>query len=526
MPVSEHYGMMAIMLNNTHPASKPKETEGGESTSTIASDSPAASLSRLAADILPDDSSEDMSHIGSAVDTSLCDSSEDMSYISAADTSPHNTQPPAPNMERPGMLPFINEASLTANTLGQGDISKDLSAHGPVSQLGMSLPINVAHTASLNCDDVSLLDLSHVSASQHTVGIHTNSARTLCHGVIFQGLSTIDTLSQTDISRALISVLPATDVPAITLNQGDISLSQDPSSTFIVPDTSFSFGSDDTTFWLSGDFDDYLASLACDDRTYGSPDDPPTLLPIPTSSAPPYGNFDLPVLPPIPTSPAPTTCRLIDLDSGLCRPSSGGRPSLPISPPCARWFMNNEIHMLARGTASLPSLHTVLPPASTSPPIADVLETTDATLAATSGTAPSPTLPATSAFMSLPVPAPAPAPAPAFTPTMPTFETTPAPIVTAVSPPILDNGPTIVREPLAAPSMLPNCPVQPPSMSDGVLSVGNGDDVRCSRSGRVILLATRNAAANLIGKENIPTKSRKHVVEDDVLAGTSKCRRT
>ena len=517
--------MMAITLNNTHPASKAKETEGGESTGAIASDGPTASLSRLAADISPDDSSEDTSHVDSAADTFPHDSSEDMSYISAADTSPHDTQPPGPNMDWPGALPFTNEASLAANvtnTLGQGDISKDLSAHGPASQLGMSFPINAAHTASLNRDDVSLLDLSHVSASQHTVRIHNNTAHALCHRIISQGLSTIDTLSQTDTSQALISVPHATDVPAIALNQGDISLSQDPSS-FIVPDASLPFRCDDPIFWLSGEFDNYLASLGCDNRTYENlnHDDPPTLPPIPTSPAPTYGSFDLPVLLPIPSSPAPTTCCLINSDSGLRRSSSGGRASLPISPPRTRQFMNNEILAPVCGTTPLPGLHTVLPPASTSP-IADVLGTTDATLAAASGTAPSPTPPATSAFVSLPVPALALASTP---PTTPAFEAALAPIVTAVSPPVLDNGSTIVREPLAAPSMSPNCLVQRLPMSNGVLSVGNGDDLRCSQSGHVILPAMRNAAMNLIGKENVPTKSWKRVVEDDVLAGTSKRRR-
>ena len=362
--------MMAITLNNTHPVSKAKETEGGESTGAIASDSPTTSLSRLAGDISPDDSSED---------TFPHNSSEDMSYISAADTSPHDTQPPGPNMERPGVLPFTNEASLAANvanTLSQGNISKDLSAHSPASQLGMSLPINAAHTASLNRDDVSLLDLLHVSASQHAVGIRNNTAHALCHRVISQGLSTINTLSQMDTSQALISVPHATDVPAIALNQGDISLSQDPSS-FIIPDASLPFGCDDPIFWLSGEFDDYLASLACDNRTYGNlnPNDPPTLLPIPTSPAPTYGNFDLPILPPILSSPAPTTCCLINSDSGLRRSFSGGRASLPISPPHTRRFMNNKILVLVRGTTPLPGLHTVLPPASTSPPIADVLGT-------------------------------------------------------------------------------------------------------------------------------------------------------
>ncbi|KAG6379835.1 hypothetical protein JVT61DRAFT_10384 [Boletus reticuloceps] len=300
-------------------ASKQKETVEGES---MSSSSAAMDLSRLAEDKSPDDGSKDTSP-----------------HIDSGDTFPCDTQPPASNLEW-----FDGTASHTAEN-GAHDISMGLSMHGHASQ----------HSS----------DAAHISASQFPSGI-LNAAHGLSEGVISQGSPTFDTLSQNNIS-------PSQDAFSSLVLDTSFS-SQDPSFG-LVPDAPYSFDCDDF-FWLSDDFDKYLASLGGDDRTYGNP--------------------DLPTHPSIPAYPALP----------------------PISPPCARRFLNIQNIVVA------------------------------------------PPLPSLSASLSHPVPTPLATPST----TPPALETVcandtiaPVPIGSPVS---LDNSPT--TEPLAAPSL---CATQlsPPS---------------------------------------------------------------
>ena len=195
----------------------------------------------------------------------------------------------------------------------------------------------------------------------------------------------------------------------------------------------------------------------------------------------------------------------------------GIRNLLPISPPRARRFLNHGMSApILSDSLFVPQSSDFLPVLS--PTTEDI---TSATILPTSGTLLPPAAPPAAAVVTLPVLPPATIPPTSSTLLPPSTPPDSAAVTLPVLPPAsvtsgltigsADEGDrTILQEALA-----------PPSLSSGEMD--KGDEVRRSRSGRVILPATRNAVANSIGKENAPSRLQKRAMEDDTA--TSKRRR-